>query len=58
MIYIFEICSIKTYKYKGAYCQFEQNQNNDVSQYVITIQNEKELLEDLYVIKSFFPEKK
>ena len=58
MIYIFEICSIKTYKYKGAYCQFEQNQNDDVSQYDINIQNEKELLDDLYVIKSFFPEKK
>jgi hypothetical protein len=57
-IYIFEICSIKTYKYKGAYCQFEQKENNDVSQYDITIQDEKELLDDLYVLKSFFPEKK
>jgi hypothetical protein len=57
-IYIFEICSIKTYKYKGAYCQFEQKQNNDVSQYDITIQSEKELLDDLYVIKTYFPKKK
>jgi hypothetical protein len=57
-IYIFEICSIKLYKYKGFYCQYEQKHNNDVSQYDITIQNEKELLDDLYVLKSFFPGKK
>jgi len=57
-IYIFEICSIKTYKYKGAYCQFEQKENNDVSEYDIMIQNENELLDDLYVLKSFFPGKK
>lgn len=57
-IYIFEICSIRTYKYKGAYCQFEQKENNDISQYEITIQDEKELLDDLYTIRSFFPGKK
>jgi hypothetical protein len=56
--YIFEICSVKTYKYKGAYCQFEQKPDNDISQYEINIQDEKELLEDLNVIRSFFPEKK
>lgn len=58
MTYIFEICSIKTYKYNGAYCQFEQQQDNDVSRYTITTQNEKELLDDLYILKSFFPKKK
>lgn len=57
-VYIFEICSIKTYKYKEAYCQYEQKQNNDVSQYDINIQNKKEILDDLYILKSFFPEKK
>ena len=56
--YIFEISSIKTYKYKGAYCQYEQAPNNDVSKYDITIQNESELLDDLYILKSFFPGKK
>ena len=57
-IYIFEICSIKTYKYKGAYCQFEQRPDNDVSEYEVTIQDEKEIIDDLYVLKSLFPEKK
>ena len=57
-VYIFEICSIKTYYYKGAYCQFEQKENNDVSEYYMTIQNEKELLDDLTILKSFFPGKK
>jgi len=57
-IYIFEICSIKTYKYKGAYCQSEQRPDNDVSEYEVTIQDEKEIIDDLYVLKSLFPEKK
>ena len=57
-VYIFEICSIKTYKYRGAYCTHEQQQNNDISQYDMTIQNEKELLDDLHILKSFFPRKK
>lgn len=57
-VYIFEICSIKIYNFEGAYCQFEQSLNNDVSNYNMTIQTEEQLLEDLYTIKSFFPDKK
>jgi hypothetical protein len=57
-VYIFEICSLKIYNYKGKYCTWEQQINNDISNYNITIQNEQELLDDLYIIKSFFPEKK
>lgn len=57
-VYIFEICSIKIYKYNGAYCQFEQNPNNDVSEYDFYIQTEKELYDDLCVLQSFFPGKK
>jgi hypothetical protein len=54
--YIFEICSIKIYKYNDVYCHHEQ-QVDDIT-YDMTIQTKEELLEDLYTLKSFFPEKK
>jgi len=57
-VYIFEICSIKTYFYNGSYCQFEQEDNNDISKYNVCIQDKEEILEDLYTIKNFFPGKK
>jgi hypothetical protein len=57
-IYIFEICSLKLYKYKNFFCQFEQMPNNDISEYDTIIQSEDDLFNDLYIIKSFFPNKK
>jgi hypothetical protein len=57
-VYIFEICSLKQYKYKGHYCQFEQTINNELHEYDITIQTKEELLLDLHILTSFFPNKK
>ena len=57
-IYIFEICSIKLYKYKGFFCQCEQIFDNDVSDYEIITQSEEDLLNDLETLISFFPNKK
>ncbi len=56
--YIFEVCSLKVYNYKGWYCQWEQMPDNDISDYDVRLQNEDELLNDLYHIKSYFPNKK
>ena len=56
--YIFEVCSLKEYKYKGGYCQFEQIEMNDVSDYDICIQTKEELIQDLYTIVGFFPGKR
>ena len=53
-VYIFEICSIKTYKYDNYYCQFEQNDDNNVDEYIINIQTSDELLQDLNKIIKFF----
>jgi hypothetical protein len=56
--YIFEICSLKQYMFRGHYCQFEQMKDNDISEYDVVIQSEKELFDDLYTIRSFFAGKK
>jgi len=56
--YIFEICSLKLYKYKGFYCQFEQIFDNVVSEYEIVTQTEDDLFHDLETLISFFPNKK
>lgn len=42
-VYIFEICSLKIYNYKGFYCQYEQMPGNDISDYNVVIQNDIEL---------------
>jgi hypothetical protein len=57
-VYIFEICSLKLYNYKGFYAQHEQKPNNDLSEYNVTIQCKDVLLTDLHTIKNFFPNKK
>jgi len=57
-VYIFEICSLKLYNYKGFYCQYEQMPNNDISDYNVIIQDEEDLYKDLGIIKEFFPNKK
>lgn len=57
-VYVFEICSLKLYNYKGFYCQYEQMPNNDISDYNVIIQDEEDLYKDLGIIKEFFPNKK
>ena len=48
--YIFEICSIKLYRYDGFEVQYELTKDC-----TCVIQTEKELLEDLYTIRSMIP---
>jgi hypothetical protein len=57
-IYIFEICSLKIYNYKGFYTQYEQMPNNDISDYNVVIQDKLDLFNDLFTIKNLFPNKK
>jgi hypothetical protein len=56
-VFIFEICSIKTYKFKNYYCQYEQNDDNNIDEYDLHIQSSDELYEDLRKIIDFFPNK-
>jgi hypothetical protein len=57
-VYIFEICSLKTYNYRGFYCQYEQMMNNDISDYNVIIQDDIDLYKDLHKINQLFPNKK
>jgi hypothetical protein len=57
-IYIFEICSLKIYNYKGFYTQYEQMPDNDISDYNVVIQDKLDLFNDLFTIKNLFPNKK
>ena len=57
-IFIFEICSLKTYIYDDFYVQYEQFENNDVSECKMIIQTCDDLLDDLNNLLSLLPKNK
>jgi hypothetical protein len=57
-VYIFEICSLKLYKLGDCYCSSEQLDEEEKKKGEIMIQDEENLLFDLYYLTFLFPNKK